>query len=410
MLGSLGKLVGTLGVSAIALGTGAAVIPGHGGGEHGSLMYLTTESGVAVVDEAGRSTFSAPNALPTGDWSEVVTARPVGANGTVVEAVDPATGAVRRSQTVDGTLEVRAVARSGDLVVLMAPEHEARGEVYRPESRAHTDLVVVRLDGSPPRTIGLDANVEPEAFSTDLSGLFVVQYSPPLNPDRYRVRRLDLTTGVLGDVYTTDKELQGDMRGTPHTQALASDGAHLFTLYTKPNHEAFVHVLGLDGQFANCVDLPEGFARRPDAVAITSSPDGRWVFVVDAASQRVARVDVADLTVRRADKVESLPSARGPVVATATRAGLFVASGRRIVQLGGAKLATLDEWSVATPVRAVHVGSAGTLIAASRDRITTLWPRSKATPSVLRVHTTGDIIGIADGLPVTAKDSVQCAC
>lgn len=77
MLGSLGKLVGTLGVSAVALGTGAAVIPGHGGGEHGSLMYLTTESGVAVVDEAGRSTFSAPNALPTGDWSEVVTARPV---------------------------------------------------------------------------------------------------------------------------------------------------------------------------------------------------------------------------------------------------------------------------------------------------------------------------------------------
>ena len=237
-----------------------------------------------------------------------------------------------------------------------------------------------------------------------------MQYSPPLDPDRYRVRRLDLTTGVLGDVYTTDKELQGDMRGTPHTQTLGSNGAHLFTLYTKPNHEAFVHVLGLDGQFANCVDLPEGFGREPDAVALASSPDGRWVFVVDAASKQVARVDVANLTVRRTDHVEELPSARGPVVATATPNQLFVASGRRIVELSGTKLAATDEWSMASPVRAVHVGFSGTILAAGRDRITTVRPRSHDAPSVLRVRTGSDIVGIADGLPVTAKDSVQCAC
>src|SRR5207244_13219195 len=114
--------------------------------------------------------------------------------------------------------------------------------------RAATDLVIARADGSPPRQYSLPGNLSPEAFSSDTDALFVIQYSPPMAPDRYRVRRLDLATGTIGDVASPDADLQADMRGTAQVQSFSPDGNRLYTLYTRiegSRRRAFVHVLSL---------------------------------------------------------------------------------------------------------------------------------------------------------------------
>ena len=116
--------------------------------------------------------------------------------------------------------------------------------------------------------------MEPEAFSLSGDALFVIDFVPPLAPERYRVARLDLSRGAVDDVRSTEKELQEPMRGTARAQAVAPDGQRLYTLYERDATgnapaEAFVHVLDLVSETATCVDLPPEFATDPlGAVAV----------------------------------------------------------------------------------------------------------------------------------------------
>jgi hypothetical protein len=406
---SLGRLAGTLGVTAVVLLGVVGAATAHDG-RAAERLYLTTDSGVTVIDpHSGDTNLSLPDALPTGDWSAVVRASVERPDATVVEAVDPETGAVLRSQRFDGALSVRAVSRTGDLVALMAREpRRGLGGLYRAARRERTTLTLTRLDGAPPRTLAVDANIEPEAFSSDRDALFVIEYSPPLDPDRYRVARLDLASAQIGDVYTTEKELQGPMRGTARMQVLAPDGSRLYTLYTKANREAFVHVLSLDDQVANCVDLPKGFGSVPEAMAITTSPDGTRVIVVDAAAGRAAELDAARLQVQRTRPVRGVEPSRH-VTTAATANQVFVASGRTVLALREPTLERSRHWAADTPVQALHVGDDGTLFVAERSQISALDPRSSVRRS-FDVTARGKIRGVADGLPATAKSTVQCAC
>jgi len=404
---SFGALVSTLGVVSVLVGVGGAV-PAQDG-SISPLLYVASDDGVSVVD-VGRdeTTFSAEHALPSSDWSLVVDARRDG-NGTMVEGIDPVTGTVVRSQRLHGRLDVRTVSRSGDLIALMprGDERYASG-LGPPEGRRETYVVLTRLDGAPAQRLEVEANTEPEAFSVDGRFLFVVQYSPPMNPDRYRVRQLDLATGQLGDVYTDQKELQDDMRGTPHQQVLAPDGTRLYTLYTKPNGEAFVHVLSLDQQFANCVDLPEGFGTEPDTMAITTTPDGTTVVVVDGAAERIAEVDAALLRLRRSVPLRGVRVSDAPVVATATDASVIVGIGRSIVQLQQPSLTPVQDWSLGSRVTALHASEYGFLYAAERDRVTGLDLSSRQRYLITDVG--NGIHSISDALPSTSKGYVQCAC
>ena len=89
----------------------------------------------------------------------------------------------------------------------------------------------------------------------------MLQYSPPLAPTEYRVRRLDLATGGVEDVPDKGSGWADAMSGTARTHAFAPDGRRLYTLYTTGDPAAgdataFVHVLDLDEQWAFCVFLP----------------------------------------------------------------------------------------------------------------------------------------------------------
>ena len=404
----LGSLMGTLGVGAVILSVGAAIPQSS---SHG-LLYLRTQHGVSVVDSStGEATFSARNALPTSNWSLVVRARSAAGHSTVVEAVEPGSGEVYASQAFDGSLDVRAVSSTGSLVALMPHEarHEGGNGLYRPASRDHTQIVVSRLDGTAAHTINLAANVEPEAFSTDGTALFVIRYSPALHPDRYRVTRLDLATGELGDVYTNEKELQGTMRGIAYTQALAPDGTKLYTFYRKPNGEAFVHVLDLAGQRANCVDLPEGFGKDPSAVAITTSASGDRVVVVDGARRQIVDVDPNLLKIVSSHRFDGMAPTHHPVSATATANGVFVSTDSSVVELRRSNLQRVRTWSTKSSVRSLHLGANGLVLVAERDRVTAIDPRSRGRGWSVEIPG-GGIRTVADALAATAKGSVQCAC
>jgi hypothetical protein len=66
-------------------------------------------------------------------------------------------------------------------------------------------------------------------------------------------------------------------------------------------------------------------------------------------------------------------------------------------------------WPADTPVQALHVGEDGTLFVAERTQVSALEPRSAVRWSI-DVKTHGRIRGVADGLPATAKGTVECAC
>lgn len=401
------RSLAALGITAMFVWVGAAAPPQSGGG---SLLYLGTADGITVVDSVtGDKTFSHPDALPAGDWSQVVTTRNLGGERTMAQAVEPSTGATLRAQDLDGVLDVRAVSRDGGLVALMPREkgHTYGEGRYQPARRRTTTIVITSLDGTPERTIEVDANVEPEAFSNDGSALFVIQYSPPMHPDRYRVARLDLATGDLGSVFTDQKELQGNMRGTAYAQTLAPDGGALYTFYKKHDGEAFVHVLNLEQQFANCVDLPEGFGEDPAAVAITTTPSGDQIVVVDGARRSVVDIDAGSLRSVRTKTFKGVQASRDPVVAVGD-ADLFIATPDALVRLDRTTLATEQRWSI-RGIADVHVDPAGNLLVAERNRVTALEPHSATRMWSIDVDV-GEIRSLWSTVPGTAKGTVDCAC
>ena len=74
--------------------------------------------------------------------------------------------------------------------------------------------MIVRRDDPEVQVLSVAGNVEPEAFSLSGDGLFVIDFVPPLAPERYRVARLDLPRGSVDALRSYEQELQEPMRGT----------------------------------------------------------------------------------------------------------------------------------------------------------------------------------------------------
>ncbi|MGH2756174.1 MAG: hypothetical protein ACRDI3_00115, partial [Actinomycetota bacterium] len=295
-------------------------------------LFFKTARGVAVLDAgAAAPSFSGGNAVPSSDWSTVVRSV-VRRKTTRITALDPHSGFTRWKREVAGSLRVKIVSPDGSLVA-MGPT----GEAFYRDGRRRT---VMMIDGSRlarPNGIVLAGNYEPEAFSTDGKSLFVIRYLPARDPNRYQVRRLDLTTEQVEDVYTPDAHLQEAMGGTARIQAASSDGKRLYTLYTLENEDggshAFIHVLSLDELWAHCIDLPSEFASMPEkATAITVSPDNQRVFVANSAADLVAEIDAESLEVTRTAAV-TLGSSRRSHAVHDGNSTLFLAGAQEVLAL-----------------------------------------------------------------------------
>jgi hypothetical protein len=402
----------TLGVTLLLAGCGEA------GSEQitNDLLFIRTAGGVAVVEPGASSPTFRGGAVPSSDWSTVVRSVP---NGTATEIVafEPSSGAERWDSTLPGNLRAKVVSEDGDLVAL-GPTRER----HHRSGRASTTLVIVDRGEADPRTITLEGNYEPEAFSTDGKSLFVVKYMPARAPKSYQVRRLDMGTERVEGVYTPDAHLQEAMGGTARIQAASPDGRRLYTLYTLGGGEegryAFIHVLDLDELWAHCIDLPGEFARSAEsATALTVSADGTRLFVANDAEAAVAEIDTSKLEVVRTRMINFGFGGGAAHAAHDLGSKLYLASGRRVAVVDATTLTEAHSWLMKEKIRGIQVAGDGTklyvalrdrveiLRAATGERLDTLDP-----PGVRRIDQFGPVMPSVDDTESGGENDIVCAC
>jgi hypothetical protein len=306
------------------------------------------------------------------------------ADGRVVFAVtgddlvrfDPADGITTRSTTLGGGWLPRTVSRTACALSRVPAS-------VLPTARKTTPLLVT-VDGKT-RQFDLPGVVEPDAFTTDNTGLFVLEWLPATAPDHYRVRLLDLTTGEVGPLLTRDKTAvppgaEEEMRGEGRQAVLAPDGQVLYTLYThQPGHRhtrdllsgrpgnahAFVHVLHLTERWAYCLDLPHPFGEGPPAAhAIAASADGRELAVFDASSGNIAYAGTAELTITGV--VQAPKGAKAGLAYTPDGAHALAGAGRTISTLDHTGAVTAS-WSMRADVRGLATSRDGARIYCGGD-------------------------------------------
>jgi hypothetical protein len=324
------------------------------------VLVADSRQGLVVLGGVRRRRLGAAAAAsPDGRLVYAVT-RDTG-GGSVLVRLDPADGVTTRSSTLGGGWFPRVVAADGRACALGRTAASAR-----PAARARTALLVT-TEGRQQR-YELDGVVEPDAFTQDDLGLFVLEWLPPQAPERYRVRLLDLTSGVLQPLFTRDKvpvpagaeeEMRGDAR-----QAVLSPGQQmLYTLYThQPGHRhtrdliagrpggvhAFVHCLHLTERWAYCLDLPDPFGAGPaEGHAIAVSADGRRLAVVDVTSGSLAYADAARLTI---DRVIPVPHASG-AASLALSEQVFIGVATTLTVLDGGTDRVTARWPVPATIR-----------------------------------------------------------
>jgi YVTN family beta-propeller protein len=403
-------------IAALVLAACAPGEPGTGSGRASEdVLFLRTPRGLALVKaEPDPVAVNFSDAVPSMDWSAVVQAVPDGKK-TYVEAFDTSSGDQLWSRPIEGRFEVRAVAEDGSVAALGLPRETSGYTIGRPS----TTFVLVAANAARPRTITLDGNFEAEAFSTDGGSLFVIEYLPPRNPTSYQVRRLDLTTGKVGGVYTVDAELQEAMQGTARIQTASPDGRRLYTLYSLEASDgslhSFVHVLDLEDEWAHCVDLPHDFRLANEkAVALSVAPDGRRLYVADALSGSLAEIDTQGLKVTRTSEMALGPWGRDPAHAARGADGmLYVGSGTGLLSVDTATFAPGRSWDLDGKIMGIQAGADGRrLYVGLSDRIAvidTATGRSLEALTPDRIESI-DQLGQSTRVLNEVRRNITCAC
>ena len=404
-----------------SIGLGVAVLLGACG-EPGTLqapedlLFIQTAGDVAVVEPGASTPAFRGGAVPSSDWSTVVRSEPDGTSTEIV-ALDPSTGQERWDTTLPGNLRAKVVSNGGDLVAL-GPVRERHHRL----GRSSTTLVIVGSDVAEPRTITLDGNYEPEAFSTDGQSLFVIKYSPARAPTSYQVRRLDLETQRVEGVYTPDAHLQRSMGGTARIQAASPDGRRLYTLYTLGGEDgrryAFIHVLSLDQLWAHCIDLPGEFATSPEsATALTVSPDGTRLYVANHAEAAVAQIDTSKLEIVRTQSINFGLGGGRANAALDSGSKLYLASGRRVALVDTTTLTEQRSWLMKDKIRGLQVAADGRrLYVAFKDRVAILRAATGEgietidPPGIRRIDRFGPTMPKLDDTDPSSDKNITCAC
>jgi hypothetical protein len=281
------------------------------------------------------------------------------AGGSLLVRLDPADGVPTRSIALGGGWVPRVISSDGRACAL-----SRTGASVRPAARARTPLLVT-TEGRQ-QQYDLAGVIEPDAFTRDDAGLFVLEWLPKEAPDRYRVRLLDLASGVVQPLLTRNKVpvptgAEEEMRAEGRQAVLSEDQQVLYTLYThQPDHQhtrdliagrpgnvhAFVHVLNLTERWAYCLDLPHPFGEGPaEGHAVAIGAGGRRLAVVDTTSGSLAYADTTALTIER---VAALPAADGAASLAFAPDGrrIFAGVGTTVTVLDGSTDKVTARWSV----------------------------------------------------------------
>jgi hypothetical protein len=344
-----------------------------------TLLLGTPDGPLVVRVPEGSVVFDGPRAVSSlgGGW---VLSTGVDGGSTLLETRDAATGGLISTVAVPGELEARIVSESGRAVALTEPLPEGWDPAV-PFPRASTRIVIADPTGERKTiTLDLEGNFEPEAFSTNDRSLFLIQHLPAETPTAYRVTVLDLVREKLLPVFGPFKGPAERMPGTRLSQLLAPDADQLYTLYTSSRpgyapHDApvandanvsFVHVLSLQDGWAHCVGLPREMWNRPaNEQAMVTTPDGSYLYVIDAGTGLVAAMNTDSLGVRTSDL--EVPSA-GAIDRTAASISpdgqtLFLSvagdGGTIVTSVDVSTFDVLDTWRLQGSASGISVSSDG---------------------------------------------------
>ncbi|GIF38377.1 hypothetical protein [Actinoplanes xinjiangensis] len=312
------------------------------------------------------------------DGAHLYAARPGG-----LDQVDPASGtAVRSAALADGWIP-RVVSTDGRACAL-----SRTGASDRPAARARTRLLITGPGGASERDLA--GVIEPDAFTADGTGLFVLEWLPAAAPDHYRVRLLDLATGEVQPLSTRDKTplppgAEEEMRGDGRQAVLSADRTMLFTLYThQPGHRhtrdllsgrpggahAFVHVLHLSERWAYCLDLPHPFGEGP-AAGHALAADGRTLFVADLNAGKLAYASPESLAIERVVDVPPVPESTAALALTADGRVLIGAGGVTVLDRASGR--QTGRWELPGAVRGLALSrDGGRVYAGGTGRVTWL--------------------------------------
>jgi hypothetical protein len=362
----------------------------------GERILVRTGDGLAVLDSVTGRRVGPAAALTTSDGKRLVN---VDADGRVVVRA-AATGDVVAATAVRGQLRLAAVAPDGGLVALVEGD---------PAGRQQTTIVVAGPTGERHR-LTLPGFVQPEAFSSSGTGLFVLDMLPPEHPDRYRVRVLDLAAGKLsalnlvgddaGVKVLVPEAAEEEMRGEGRQAVFDAARERLFTLYShqpdhqhvrdllnpgardgKPDVHAFVHTLSVRDGWAVCVDLPATFGTGA-VEGLTIAQNAAEVWVADAGKGVLAVIQPDALVVIQE---LSFAATAGPAALAAGPDRVFLAVGRWVFVFDAAAEAkrAVATWELPGEAKGVAV-SAGHVYVGQPDAVLRLDPASGAVTAIVR--------------------------
>lgn len=331
------------------------------------VVFFASERGITVADNRG-AVLSADATVASADFSTLYAVR-----GDRLVTVDATGNRELASAAVPGGLTARVVSTSGRLVAL------TRGAVAdRPAGREKTTIVLADPSGTRPAwSLELPGNFEPEAFSADDAYLFVLEYLPANAPERYRVRRVEVDSGMVEPLLLRDKRVvppgaEEEMRGEGRQAVLSPDRTRLYTLYLhQGDHQhtrdliagrigadgravhAFVHVLSLTEGWAYCLDLPDPFGQHPaTGHALTISPDGRTLYIGELTTGQIAVADTSTLTITQVTPLGSGAPADAATMATSPDGtSLYIGSSNVVRRLDSTTLRVANTWPQPAPVR-----------------------------------------------------------
>jgi hypothetical protein len=182
---------------------------------------------------------------------------PAGPN-TIVARVAKDGGGVLHSRLLKGTLTIPAVAYDSTAGGLAA---DARTLVLiEPRvSFPRSETTLVALDTKRLmliRLVKLHGDFSFDAISPHGRWMYLIQYTSPADPTRYRVRAYDIREGRMLVRPVLDPTEPGDkMRGAPLSRTTSADGRWAYTLYDGAGGTPFIHALDTSGRTARCIDL-----------------------------------------------------------------------------------------------------------------------------------------------------------
>jgi dipeptidyl aminopeptidase/acylaminoacyl peptidase len=211
---------------------------------------------------------------------------------TLVEIFNPEQGEAVGNFNLDGRWQLGGLSPDGRWLAFVADDKAEQTDGWQ------TDIAVVsQADGSITNRLQLDGRFEVDAINNEGTGLFLIQYVPPDQPEQYVVRFYDLRLEALHPDPLRDKRSSDEvMTGFAWGTVADNQGHWWHTLYVSTQrNKAFIHALNLqDHLFTICIDLPsgEGDFDTLQQYALALSPNGQTIYATNPALGLVAEVSL----------------------------------------------------------------------------------------------------------------------